>query len=105
MLTRESALKQAKLFAQACSTLPVKINQFILFGSAANNTANDQSDIDIALISENFSENILSNIDLIGKVAIKFPNIDIHTFSNKEFSGNSLLIDEIKKTGIVIQKI
>lgn len=100
MLTREIAITESQKFLQLCKNLPLKINRFILFGSTVNNTINSDSDIDIALVSENFTENNLNNMDLISKVAIKFPYIDIHTFSLKEFDRGGLLIDEVKKSGI-----
>lgn len=40
------------------------------------------SDIDLALFSSRFEDNILKNIDLIGKVNIRYPEIDVHTFSS-----------------------
>jgi len=100
MLTREIAISEGYKFLQLCEMLPIKINRFILFGSVINNSINRNSDIDIALISENFTENNLSNMDLISSVAIKFPDFDIHTFSKKEYDNGGLLIDEVKRSGL-----
>lgn len=100
MFTREIAIAESQKFLQLCKNLPFKINRFILFGSVINNTINPDSDIDIALVSETFTDNNLNNMDLISKVAIKFPYFDIHTFSLKEYNRGGLLIDEVKKSGI-----
>ena len=100
MLTQETAITQAKQFIALCKTLPLKINRFILFGSVVNNSLTNESDIDIAIVSENFTENNLSNMDLISKVAVKFPDLDIHTFTLQEYNNGGLLIDEVKKSGM-----
>ena len=103
MFSRKTAITYSKAFLKACSELPlpVKINKAILFGSVATSKANTNSDIDIALFSDSFGNNILKNLDLIGKVAIKFPDIDVHTFSSNSYkSNNSIMIEEIKRTGI-----
>ena|SRR5580658_2679769 len=99
-MNRNDAIKYSKAFLKECDGLPVKINRAVLFGSVAKAEANADSDIDIALFSDSFGDNILNNLDLIGKVAIKYPDIEVHTFSQKSYSGNSLMIQEIKKTGI-----
>src|SRR5688572_15627664 len=84
MLTKRSALNKAKLFLDECKELPFTIDRAILFGSAAQGKATDNSDIDLALFSEKFSDNILKNIDLIGSVNIRFPEIDVHTYSSEQ---------------------
>ena len=100
MLSKNDAIKYSKAFLKECDTLPVKINRAVLFGSSAKKGIKENSDIDIAIFSDSFSNNILKNLDLIGKVAIKFPELDLHTFPSKSYKGDSLLIEEIKKTGI-----
>ena len=89
-------------FLTACNKLPIKINRAVLFGSIAKGGTREYSDIDLALFSDSFSDNILKNLDLIGKAAIRFPDMDVHTFSSKSFESDSVMINEIKKTGIVL---
>ena len=62
MFTQKNALARAKEFLGECTKLPVKIDRAILFGSFANGKPNENSDIDLALFSEKFSDNILKNI-------------------------------------------
>lgn len=101
MFSRKAAITYSKDFLKACSQLHIKINKAVLFGSTVRSKAKANSDIDIALFSDSFGDNILKNLDLIGKVAIKFPDIDVHTFSSNSYkANNSLMIEEIKKTGI-----
>ena len=103
MFTQKNALARAKEFLAECTKLPVKIDRAILFGSFANGKPNENSDIDLALFSEKFSDNILKNIDLIGTVYIRFPEIDAHTYRSQEYFEKSLMMDEIKKKGIEIK--
>lgn len=100
MLSKNDAITYSKAFLKECNTLPIKISRAVLFGSSVKNGMKKDSDIDIALFSDSFSNNILKNLDLIGKVAIKFPDIDLHTFPLKSDKDDGLLLEEIKKTGI-----
>lgn len=102
MLTRENAINKTKQFLNECKSLPLSIDKAILFGSFANGNANEYSDIDLALFSDKFSENILDNLDIIGKVNIRYPDIDVHTYPSYSYNGNGILIEQIRKTGIEI---
>lgn len=103
MLSKNDAITYSKAFLNECDCLHVKISRAILFGSSAQSNCGDESDIDIALFSDNFSDNILKNLDIIGKAAIKFPELDVHTFPTKSYKDKGLLMEEIKKTGIELK--
>jgi len=103
MLTKQSAIKYTRDFLHACESLPIKIDKAILFGSVLTGKSNEYSDIDLALFSGSFTDNILQNLDQVALVNIRFPDLDIHTYPTKAFSGKGLLLDEIKKTGIEIK--
>jgi predicted nucleotidyltransferase len=103
MLSTNDAITYSKAFLKECDNLHVKISRAILFGSSAKNLNQGYSDIDIALFSDNFTDNILKNLDIIGKAAIKFPEIDLHTFPSKSYKSNGFLMEEIKKTGIKLK--
>jgi predicted nucleotidyltransferase len=102
MFTQTSAIAYTRKFLDACKTLPFKIDKAMLFGSVVNNSAVPYSDIDVALFSNSFSDNILQNLDLIGKIAIHFPDLDVHTFPTADLSKKGMLLNEIKTTGIEI---
>ena len=102
MFKREDAIKYTERFLKACKALPIKIDKAILFGSVLTGKTNENSDIDLALFSTNFTDNILKNIDLIAMVNIHFPDLDIHTYPTKSFFNSGFLLDEIKLTGIEI---
>ena len=100
MLKKDDAIKYARDFLSACQALPIPIDKAILFGSAINGNANEDSDIDLALFSSSFSDDLLYNIDLIALANIRFPNLDVHTYPTTAYAGNGLLLDEMKKTGL-----
>ena len=100
MLTKRTAIAKAKIFLAECNSLPFKIDRAILFGSAINGKAKENSDIDMALFSESFSDNILTNLDLIGAINIRFPDIDAHTYPTRFYHQQSLMMDEILRTGL-----
>lgn len=102
MFIRENSIKKVQEFVKACQKIPVPITKAILFGSVAKETATQYSDIDVALFSEQFSDNILDNLQLIGTVNILFPEIEVHAFPKEQFFKDGILMDEIRKTGIEI---
>jgi predicted nucleotidyltransferase len=102
MFTQTSAIEYTRKFLDACKTLPFTIDKAMVFGSVVNNRAVAYSDIDVALFSNSFSDNILQNLDLIGKIAIRFPDLDVHTFPTSDLAKKGMLLDEIKTTGIEI---
>ncbi len=102
-MNREDAIKYTRDFLRACKSLPIKIDKAILFGSVLTGKSNENSDIDLALFSGNFTDNILQNLDLVAMVNIRFPDLDIHTYPTKDYTGRGLLLDEIKKTGLEVK--
>ena len=102
MLTKRIAINKAKKFLRECNELPLEIDKAILFGSVVQGRQTENSDIDLALFSENFSDNIFDNLDLIGKINIRYPEIDVHTFNTKKIKQNGILINQILTTGIEI---
>ena len=103
MASQTNAINYSKRFLNACKKLPIKIDKAILFGSSARNNASAESDIDLALFSDSFGNNILKNIDLIGKVLIHFPDLDVHTYPTKAQKKKNIMTDAIALTGIEIK--
>jgi predicted nucleotidyltransferase len=78
-----------------------KVDYIILFGSYAKGTDNINSDIDIAIISKDFSNTFDDQIELM-KLTIDIDlRIEPHAITTKEFKEvDTPFIDEIIKTGI-----
>lgn len=79
------------------------IEQAILFGSYAKGSNSEYSDIDIALVSDNFSGIRLDdNIRLMDIVLKIDHNIETHPFRPEDFTPDNLFVREILKQGIRI---
>jgi len=103
MLTREIALKQATDFILDCLKSGINIDKAILFESIAKNEQREFSDIDIALISSQFTKNFVSNSKLTSKINIRFPLIEVHHFNSEYYTQGDPFISEINKTGLGIK--
>jgi predicted nucleotidyltransferase len=78
----------------------------VLFGSYAKNTQHKWSDIDVALVADNFNGAGFYDIALFGKTLIKKPfrSIQPKTYNTKQFtSDKDPFVDEILRTGIEIE--
>ena len=102
MLTREIAIKQATDFIADCTKFGINIEKAYLFGSIAKNQQREFSDIDIALISNQFSKNFVTNSRLTSKINIKYPLIEVHHFNSNYFKLGDPFIKEITTTGFEI---
>ena len=99
MPDRQTTIDTVSRFLKECRSLPIAIDKAILFGSHVYGKANENSDIDLALFSDSFTENILNNLDMVARINIRFPEIDVHTYPITELESNGLLLDEIKSKG------
>jgi uncharacterized protein len=102
MLTREIAIKQAKDFITDCIKYGINIEKAFLFGSIAKDQQREFSDIDIALVSDQFSKNFIANSRLTSKINIKYPLIEVHHFNSNYFKSGDPFIKEITTTGFEI---
>jgi len=100
MLTKESAIETISKFIEACNEKNILFQKVIFFGSALYGKTNEFSDIDVALVSEQFSGNPFSDWHLLSPINIYFSEIEPHPFSPKYFEEGDPFIDEIKKTGM-----
>ena len=78
-----------------------KLDQMFLFGSYATHSASAHSDIDVAIILEEFNDNYFNVVPKIWKLRKEIdPRIEPHVF--EEGKDRSGLLTEIKRTGIAI---
>lgn len=102
MVNRESAISTAKSFVNDCQATGLTFNKVLLFGSAAKNTTHEWSDIDLLLISDQFSDNVFENLKLYSKINIKYPLIETHPYPTKYYYEGDDFINEISKESIEI---
>ncbi len=82
------------------------INEAILYGSYARNQANQDSDIDVLLLSDSIDFNNEKNIGLIWKTAYEVdPRIEPYGVSKKRFIEDDYLplFEHIKEEGVAVK--
>ena len=78
-----------------------QIEDAILFGSYARGTANQWSDIDLALVSNEFEGVRFTDKNKIRKITISVSSdLEILPFNPKDFTPGDPLVKEILDTGI-----
>ena len=105
MATQKSAINNIKKFADEISLTGIHLRKVILFGSYAKNLQSKWSDIDVALIADEFSGIGFYDTGLFSKILIKYPHLNIqpHTYNTKDFlPAKDPVVEEIIKTGIEI---
>ena len=76
-----------------------RIEEVYLYGSQAKGTASSWSDIDIAVISSDFSDDLFEERLALMHIAAKIDDrIEPHPFTESTFNSNNPLLNEIQKT-------
>lgn len=101
MYSRELAIEKAKKFVTQIIANGIPIEKAILFGSYSKNTMNEDSDIDVALVSPVFSGFGYEDRKFFSKINIQsaFMDIETKTYSSKYFEQGDPFIEEILRTG------
>lgn len=83
----------------------IVVLEAIIFGSHAKGIVREESDIDIALISDGFTGDRFGDRRKIVPLRRKIDSrIEPIPFTPEDFNNGGMLVEEIKKTGIVIYK-
>ena len=104
MLTQDAVIETVRNYAREIEANGVNLHTVILYGSFAKGTQHEWSDIDVALVADEFSGFTFNDCDLFPYVGIKKPYIRIEakTYPTDYFQEGDPFINEIKKTGIKI---
>jgi predicted nucleotidyltransferase len=100
MVTREIAINTAKSFVRDCELSGLTFYKALIFGSVAKGSMHEWSDIDLLLVSDQFSENIFDNLKLYSKINIKYPLIETHPYPTSYYKNGDSFIEQIKKESI-----
>lgn len=73
-----------------------------LFGSYAKGTNTEDSDIDVAIVLENYKDRFDLRIELMILTQKVDLRIEPHPFKEKEFEEENPFIEEIKNTGLKV---
>jgi len=88
-----------KFIALVSAEFPVK--SVYLFGSYAKGTARDNSDIDIAIVSDKFEGRRFWDREKLGKYVIKSSfDLEVHPYKTEDFTEDDPFVKEILKTGL-----
>jgi len=104
MLDRNAVIELVRNYARDIESNGVHLRKVILFGSFAKGTQHEWSDIDVALVADEFTGFAFNDSDLFPFVGIKKPYIRIEskTYNTNYFNEGDPFIEEIIKTGIKI---
>jgi tRNA nucleotidyltransferase (CCA-adding enzyme) len=104
MLTQDAAIETVKNYANEIISSGVSLRKVILFGSFAKGTQHEWSDIDVALVADEFSGFTFDDKNKFSRIGIKVPYIRIQskTYPTRYFLHGDPFIDEIKRTGIEV---
>ena len=103
MATQEIAIKTVQDFLKDFQKCGLNLRKAILFGSYAKNNQHLDSDIDLALVADEFTGIGFVDIQLFVKVLKHYIIIQPKTFPTKYYLRGDPFIDEINNTGIEIQ--
>jgi predicted nucleotidyltransferase len=99
-------IENVKLALEAAG---IRISRIVLFGSHAQGRADEHSDIDIAVISNDFKDmNLLERLEFIGMALAKakiMDPVEVRAYTEEEFAEKeegTFVGDEIKAKGVEI---
>jgi len=105
MLTQNAVIEIVRNYANDIEKKGVNLRKVILYGSFAKGTQHEWSDIDVALVADEFTGFTFYDCKLYSGLGIKRPYIQIEekTYPTDYFNAGDPFIDIIKKEGIVIK--
>jgi len=104
MLTKEEVVNKVKCFVNEVLATGLPLSRVILFGSYASNQQHEDSDIDVALVSDKFTGFGFEDRKFFSRINVKKEYVDIETktYARKDFEAGDPFVLEIKSTGIEI---
>ena len=104
MLTRNAVIQTVRNYAHEIELHGIHLQTVILYGSFAKGTQHEWSDIDVALVADEF-EGLPTDIYHFVSIAIKktYIRIEPNTYPTDYFNEGDPFIEEIIKTGIKIK--
>ena len=106
MFNQKSVIKHVSDFAEEIKNSGIHLRKIVLYGSYASNRQHEWSDIDVALVADEFSGFGFEDVGIIAVHMRKYPYylIQPRTYNTKNFSAKQdPFVDEILKTGIEIK--
>lgn len=91
------------LFVDNAKADQINIEKVVLFGSYSKGTQNEYSDIDLAVVSNDFEGNRFKDNMKLARSRVRTNiNLETHPFRIEDFTDDNLFVKEILKYGIQI---
>ncbi len=102
MVTQQYIIDQATNLRKSLASAHIPVERIILFGSYAKKTANEYSDIDLAIISNAFTGIRFHDVErLLPFLKEMDARVEVHPYRREDFDHPGNIISfEIKATGI-----
>jgi predicted nucleotidyltransferase len=101
-MDKEYAIDVLKKYIEFLSQNNFNVSKAYLFGSYANNNFHSDSDIDVALVLQNYNDSF-NDFKKIMRFRRGFDlRIEPHIFNESDFEEGDPFINEIKKTGLKV---
>jgi uncharacterized protein len=104
-ITQFAAVELVKQFVKELKDKGLHLRKVYLFGSYARNERRQYSDIDVALVADEFESIAFLDLKYFIDISIKKPYtmLELHTYNTAHFqAGDPFIDEEIKPKGIVI---
>jgi predicted nucleotidyltransferase len=103
-MDKKTVLEIIKKFKEALEATGVRVERIILFGSYANGTQHEWSDIDLVVLSQDFNNvGLWERIKMISKaICIVFEPIQAIPMTPEEWEKGDSMMVEIAKQGEVV---
>ena len=103
MFDQQSAIRLIREYVSVCNQKNIHFNKVILFGSYVSGNATKDSDINVLLVSDQFTNNSFDNWRFLSPITAKFYDVEPHPYPTSNYLKGDPFIDEINKTGIEIK--
>ena len=102
-MVKKTDLIKVQSFLKELKKLSIRVDALYLYGSRVKDTNNVWSDMDIAVVSHDFSGNPIKDLRMLLPVLKKTDvSIEVTRFRPEDFTEEHPLVWEIKHTGIRI---
>lgn len=102
---QDTVLKTIRQFKKALESINIQVEQLILYGSHAIDTAREDSDIDVVVISPSFSDkSYWERIDILTDAIYQvYAPIEASAFTPEEWKTEKSLIVDYAKNGVLVK--
>ena len=105
MLTQKSVINHLQKMANEITKSGIHLKKIVLFGSYSRNEQHKWSDIDVAVVADEFTGIGFEDVKLFVNTLVKRPRLQIQprTYNTKDFTpDHDPFVEEILRTGIEI---